>query len=118
MIGKIDELAMKAKKWDYICDLAKYKPHAHLEEIVTEVSNRNLTHTIDQWVAKYSLSFGDAVIAMVDEYEICECKHLPMFKVRFNHAHSQFEACHRHSDVWSWCLFDLTDQTDMWRVVE
>lgn len=66
----------------------------------------------------YPFSFGDAIILMVDEYEICECKCLPTIIVRFNHALSQFEARHKNSDVWTWCLFDLTEQTDMWRVVE
>lgn len=72
----------------------------------------------DKWLkepvkVEHNLTFGEAVVSMVNDYEICECEDGDKF--RFNHEHSRFEK--RLVNWYAWEI-NLDEQVMKWKVVE
>lgn len=65
----------------------------------------------------YCLTFSEAIVLMVEDHEICECK-CNHSEYRFNPVPCQFEMCLKTSDVWESCVFQINAQDSNWRVVE
>lgn len=63
---------------------------------------------------EYPLNFEEAIMAMVKDWEICECENCELW--RFNHEFSLFEIFYAGS--WDACAIEVNEQESKWKVVE